>query len=70
MTVVFAPGMQTTVQCFRHISAREGVLALWKGFLPYYARCGGHTVGMFVFLEYIRAAYLKLSPTASTAAKY
>ena len=28
------------------VAKNEGVLALWKGFLPYYLRCGGHTVLM------------------------
>ena len=28
--------------------------ALWSGFLPYYARCGGHTVFMFIILEQMR----------------
>lgn len=50
----------STLQCFKHIAAGEGVLALWHGFLPYYGRCGGHTVSMFVFLEYIRSVYLQL----------
>jgi solute carrier family 25 oxoglutarate transporter 11 len=29
----------------------EGPLALWRGFWPYFARGGGHTVGMFLFAE-------------------
>ncbi|XP_063365307.1 mitochondrial 2-oxoglutarate/malate carrier protein-like [Cydia amplana] len=35
----------------------EGVLSLWKGFLPYYARLGPHTVLTFIFLEQMNAAY-------------
>lgn len=35
----------------------EGVFALWKGFTPYYARLGPHTVLTFVFLEQMNAAY-------------
>ena len=35
----------------------EGVLALWNGFLPYYLRCGGHTVTMFVFVSWLRETY-------------
>lgn len=37
----------------------EGVLSLWKGFLPYYARLGPHTVLTFIFLEQMNAAYFK-----------
>ncbi|XP_012256308.1 mitochondrial 2-oxoglutarate/malate carrier protein-like [Athalia rosae] len=35
----------------------EGPLALWKGFFPYYARLGPHTVLTFIFLEQMTAAY-------------
>lgn len=35
----------------------EGVLALWKGFTPYYMRLGPHTVLTFVFLEQLNQAY-------------
>ena len=41
--------------CFQDVFLRvirqEGVLALWKGFTPYYFRIGPHTVLTFVFLE-------------------
>jgi len=37
----------------------EGPLALWKGFTPYYARLGPHTVLTFIFLEQMNAAYNK-----------
>eukprot|EP00930_Biecheleria_cincta_P086418 TRINITY_DN75707_c0_g1_i1.p1 TRINITY_DN75707_c0_g1~~TRINITY_DN75707_c0_g1_i1.p1 ORF type:complete len:320 (+),score=57.48 TRINITY_DN75707_c0_g1_i1:41-961(+) len=33
------------------IPAKEGVLALWKGFPPYFLRSGGHTITMFLFKE-------------------
>ena len=35
----------------------EGILALWKGFTPYYARLGPHTVLTFIFLEQANQAY-------------
>ena len=35
----------------------EGFFSLWKGFTPYYARLGPHTVLIFVFLEKLRALY-------------
>ncbi|KOB64128.1 putative Mitochondrial 2-oxoglutarate/malate carrier protein, partial [Operophtera brumata] len=37
----------------------EGVLSLWKGFLPYYARLGPHTVLTFIFLEQLNTAYFR-----------
>ena len=41
------------------VARADGPLALWNGFLPYYGRCGGHTVTMFVAVDQIRAMYLK-----------
>ncbi|EFN88705.1 Mitochondrial 2-oxoglutarate/malate carrier protein [Harpegnathos saltator] len=35
----------------------EGLFALWKGFFPYYARLGPHTVLTFIFLEQMTSAY-------------
>ncbi|EGD77243.1 2-oxoglutarate/malate carrier protein [Salpingoeca rosetta] len=40
-----------------HIVRSEGVFALWKGFLPYYARLGPHTVLTFIILEQLNKAY-------------
>jgi hypothetical protein len=48
---------RTTVQTLRVIAAKEGVLALWSGFLPYYGRCGGHSVAMFVLVDVLREYY-------------
>ncbi|KAF7268783.1 mitochondrial 2-oxoglutarate/malate carrier protein-like [Rhynchophorus ferrugineus] len=39
----------------------EGVLALWKGFWPYYFRLGPHTVLTFIFLEQLNSAYRRMS---------
>ena len=39
------------------VITKEGPLMLWKGFLPYYARLGPHTVLTFIFLEQLNAAY-------------
>ena len=39
------------------MTSKEGVLSLWNGFAPYYGRCGGHTVSMFIFVEMLRGAY-------------
>lgn len=35
----------------------EGFFALWKGFTPYYARLGPHTVLTFIFLEQMNKSY-------------
>lgn len=44
----------STVQTMKSVAAKEGVLSLWNGFFPYYTRCGGHTVLMFVFVDMLR----------------
>ena len=38
----------------------EGFFALWKGFTPYYARLGPHTVLTFIFLEQMNKSYYSL----------
>ena len=48
-----------TMQTISAVARAGGPLSLWNGFLPYYGRCGGHTVTMFVAVEQIRAAYRK-----------
>ena len=35
----------------------EGFFSLWKGFTPYYARLGPHTVLTFIFLEQMNKGY-------------
>jgi solute carrier family 25 oxoglutarate transporter 11 len=45
------------VQTIRKVSAEEGFLALYNGFFPYYIRCGGHTVCMFVLVQLLRDLY-------------
>lgn len=45
-----------TLQTIQAVASMESVLALWTGFFPYYIRCGGHTVAMFVAVDYIRSA--------------
>lgn len=48
-----------TIQTVAKLAKTEGVLALWNGFLPYYGRCGGHTVCMFLAVEELRRLYRK-----------
>ena len=50
----------STLQTLRAVSANEGFLSLYNGFLPYYMRCGGHTVSMFVIVQMIRDMYRNL----------
>ena len=47
------------LQTLRKISADEGFLALYNGFWPYYVRCGGHTVAMFVTVQLLHNIYKK-----------
>jgi solute carrier family 25 (mitochondrial oxoglutarate transporter), member 11 len=47
------------IQTIQKVSATEGFFALYKGFFPYYLRCGGHTVAMFVCVQMLRDAYIK-----------
>ncbi|KAG6447489.1 hypothetical protein O3G_MSEX005010 [Manduca sexta] len=39
----------------------EGVLALWSGFLPTYAKIGPHTVLTFLFMEQLNSLYFKMA---------
>mmetsp|Transcript_19950 Transcript_19950/g.28384 ORF Transcript_19950/g.28384 Transcript_19950/m.28384 type:complete len:301 (-) Transcript_19950:177-1079(-) len=48
---------RSTLQTMRTVTATEGFGALYNGFLPYYIRCGGHTVTMFVCVQVLRDAY-------------
>ncbi|KAI8439833.1 hypothetical protein MSG28_013500 [Choristoneura fumiferana] len=50
---------QSQLSVVTNLLRNEGVLSLWKGFLPYYARLGPHTVLTFIFLEQMNAAYFK-----------
>ena len=49
----------STLQTLRKVSSNEGFLALYNGFMPYYMRCGGHTVCMFIFVQMLRDEYRK-----------
>lgn len=56
-TIDGKPEFTGSLDVLRKILQREGVFALWKGFLPYYARLGPHTVLTFIFLEQFTQAY-------------
>ena len=44
------------MRCVRN----EGLFSLWKGFTPYYARLGPHTVLTFIFLEQMNIHYKRI----------
>jgi solute carrier family 25 oxoglutarate transporter 11 len=46
-----------SIDVLTKVARHEGVLALWKGFTPYFARLGPHTVITFIFLEQLNLAY-------------
>jgi solute carrier family 25 (mitochondrial oxoglutarate transporter), member 11 len=45
------------LQTITSVASSEGVLKLWSGFPPYYLRCGGHSVFMFMAVEWLRKEY-------------
>lgn len=47
----------STLQTMRSVAGKDGILALYDGFLPYYLRCGGHTVAMFIAVQLMRDFY-------------
>lgn len=51
------PEFKGAIDVLVKVVRNEGLFALWKGFFPYYARLGPHTVLTFVFLEQMTAAY-------------
>uniref|UniRef100_W8BM21 Mitochondrial 2-oxoglutarate/malate carrier protein n=1 Tax=Ceratitis capitata TaxID=7213 RepID=W8BM21_CERCA len=51
------PEYRGTVDVLMKVARQEGVLALWKGFTPYFCRLGPHTVLTFIFLEQMNQAY-------------
>lgn len=50
-----------TFQTLSKVSSEQGFLALYNGFLPYYLRCGGHTVSMFIMVQVLRDMYANYS---------
>ena len=43
-----------TLQTVASIAKGGGMKKLWSGFFPYYLRCGGHTVSMFMAVDFLR----------------
>jgi len=51
------PEYKGALDVLSRVVRNEGLFALWKGFTPYYARLGPHTVLTFIFLEQANQAY-------------
>lgn len=49
------------VQALRQIARDEGVMALWKGFWPSYARMGPQTTIMFILFEALKKQYQNMA---------
>ena len=49
---------RSTTQTILAIVNKEGLFKLWNGFAPYYLRCGGHTVAMFISIAWLRKAFV------------
>lgn len=53
------PEYRGTVDVLLRVVKHEGFLCLWKGFMPYFARLGPHTIITFILLEQLNIAYKK-----------
>ncbi|KAI1301711.1 Mitochondrial 2-oxoglutarate/malate carrier protein [Halotydeus destructor] len=51
------PEYTGAIDVLTRVVKNEGFFSLWKGFTPYYARLGPHTVLTFIFLEQMNSAY-------------
>ncbi|XP_012170951.1 mitochondrial 2-oxoglutarate/malate carrier protein [Bombus terrestris] len=51
------PEFKGAIDVIIQVCRNEGIFSLWKGFFPYYARLGPHTVLTFVFVEQMRDFY-------------
>lgn len=56
-TIDGKPEYSGAMDVLGRVIKREGIFALWKGFTPYYARLGPHTVLTFIFLEQLNSTY-------------
>lgn len=45
------------IQTMSSIAGKEGIKGLFQGFSPYYLRCGGQTLLMFMSVEWLRKTY-------------
>lgn len=64
-TIDGKPEYRGTIDVLGKVIKNEGFFCLWRGFTPYYARLGPHTVLTFVILEQLNTAYKnKFAPPA------
>jgi len=59
-TIDGKPEYKGALDVLLRVVRNEGFFALWKGFTPYYARLGPHTVLTFIFLEQANQAYKQI----------
>lgn len=52
---------RSAAQTISTIVKHEGFLSLYNGFAPYYLRCGGHTVIMFMSVAWLRKQYQNIN---------
>lgn len=53
------PEYKGSIDVLLKVGRQEGILALWKGFAPYFFRLGPHTVITFILMEQMNTAYRK-----------
>lgn len=51
------PEFKGAIDVLKKVIRNEGPFALWKGFIPYYARLGPHTVLTFIVMEQMTTFY-------------
>lgn len=51
------PEYKGSIDVMLKVAKHEGVLSLWKGFTPYFARLGPHTVITFILMEQMATYY-------------
>lgn len=56
-TINGKPEYTGAIDVLSKVVRKEGFFSLWKGFTPYFARLGPHTVLTFIFLEQMTSAY-------------
>lgn len=59
-TIGGKPEYRNGLEVLVKVTRNEGFFSLWKGFTPYYARLGPHTVLTFVFLEQMNKLYKRI----------
>ncbi|KAK8762169.1 hypothetical protein V5799_026560 [Amblyomma americanum] len=59
-TIDGKPEYRGAIDVLTKVVRNEGFFSLWKGFTPYYARLGPHTVLTFIFLEQMNKFYYRV----------